>query len=75
MRLPCYKKYIIVFSVVVDDGSCVAMVNLTGPDVKSLLQLTDEQWMALRQEVSRIGEVFVQGVSSSIPFARICEHV
>ncbi|XP_052281635.1 CST complex subunit CTC1-like isoform X2 [Dreissena polymorpha] len=49
-------------SIVVDDGSCVAMVTLTGPDVQSLLQLTDEQWNALRQEVSMVGEVFVQGV-------------
>ncbi|XP_052792829.1 uncharacterized protein LOC128226807 [Mya arenaria] len=49
-------------SVVVDDGTSVAMVTLTGNDVRSLLQLSHDQWACLQEEVAQVGEVFVQQV-------------
>lgn len=50
------------FSVVVDDGTSVAMVTLTGTSVCSLLGLTGVQWECLQQEVAKTGEVFIQQV-------------
>lgn len=49
-------------SVVVDDGTSVAMVTVTGDSVRSLLKLSHDQWTCLEQEVVKSGEVFIQQV-------------
>ena len=47
-------------SILVDDGTSVAMVTLCGDMMKDLLLLTGEQWKAIQTETSKAGEIFVQ---------------
>lgn len=39
------------------------MVTLTGSSVQQMLQLSDDQWRHLEDEVRMSGEIFVQQVS------------
>lgn len=53
---------IFISSLIIDDGTSVAMVTCSDKEVQILLLLSDDQWEALKLSVKQHGEVFLQQV-------------
>lgn len=50
-------------SLIVEDGTSVAIVTIIGQDLKKVLMLTDEEWGCLQDRIKCNGEVFLQQMS------------
>ncbi|XP_063433096.1 CST complex subunit CTC1-like [Mytilus trossulus] len=53
-------KFVARISLIIDDGTSVAMVTCSDKEVQKLLLLSDDQWEALKLSVKQHGEVFLQ---------------
>ncbi|XP_076102918.1 CST complex subunit CTC1-like [Mytilus galloprovincialis] len=53
-------KFVARISLIIDDGTSVAMVTCSDKEVQILLLLSDDQWEALKLSVKQHGEVFLQ---------------